>query len=242
MDTHKQAPHLSRDGEALSQALERVGCPICLVAQEAMQRVMDHWLYDGFTDAGNRQQLRCTQGFCPRHTWQLAQLPAAFQLAQVYHDLLPQALQELDKLGRRPQTTRRHRWLTRLFPWHNVPENSPDAHAHTQCPFCQQQRAIEAHLAESLASLVCRGGMSEKLSQSGGVCRPHFAQTYNAASNDEQRGLLLTCQRASIQRLQDELEEMVRKHDYRFQHEQPGDEMTSWRRVLELFAGKAGVR
>ncbi len=242
MHTKEQAPPFSRDGEALSQALEGVGCPICLVTQERMQRVMDHWRYDGFTDTENRRILVRAQGFCPRHTWQLAQIPAAFQLAQVYHDLLPQVLTDLDKLAQRQRTTRFHTWLKRFFPWRKIPEQTLDALSYVQCPFCKQQRDIEARLADSLASCVSAEPLHEKLSQSGGVCLPHFTLTYHAATNEGQREMLLTCQRACVQRLQEELEEMVRKHDYRFLQEQQGDEMTSWSRALELFAGHPGAR
>jgi hypothetical protein len=45
-----------------------------------------------------------------------------------------------------------------------------------------------------------------------------------------------------MRRVLDEVEELVRKHDYRFRDEPQGDEMTSWRRAAELCAGQPGVR
>ncbi|HEV2583635.1 MAG TPA: hypothetical protein VGT44_22430 [Ktedonobacteraceae bacterium] len=39
-----------------------------------------------------------------------------------------------------------------------------------------------------------------------------------------------------------EVQELVRKHDYRYQLEARGDEMTSWRRAAQICAGQPGVR
>lgn len=39
----------------------------------------------------------------------------------------------------------------------------------------------------------------------------------------------------------DEVKELVRKHDYRFEDESQGEEMTSWRRAAELCAGNPNV-
>lgn len=52
---------------------------------------------------------------------------------------------------------------------------------------------------------------------------------------------LLTCQRACVRRVLEEVRELVRKHDYRFSQEARGEEMVSWRRAAELCAGNSGV-
>jgi len=51
-------------------------------------------------------------------------------------------------------------------------------------------------------------------------------------------GEFTTC----IRRIQEELGELVRKHDYRFSDEPRGNEMLSWRRGAKLCAGNPGVR
>jgi hypothetical protein len=45
-----------------------------------------------------------------------------------------------------------------------------------------------------------------------------------------------------VQRVLAEVRELIRKHDYRFQQESHGEEMTAWRRAAELCAGNPGVR
>jgi len=53
---------------------------------------------------------------------------------------------------------------------------------------------------------------------------------------------LLACQQVCMQRILGEIQELLRKHDYRFSDEVRGNEMTSWRRAAELCAGNPGVR
>ena len=55
-------------------------------------------------------------------------------------------------------------------------------------------------------------------------------------------GHLLDCQRTCIQRVLEEVRELIRKHDYRFSDEPRGDEMLSWRRAAVLCAGNPGIR
>jgi len=53
---------------------------------------------------------------------------------------------------------------------------------------------------------------------------------------------LLECQQVCMQRTLEEVQELIRKHDYRFGDEARGQEMTAWRRAAELCAGNPGVR
>ena len=53
---------------------------------------------------------------------------------------------------------------------------------------------------------------------------------------------LLECQQVCMQRTLEEVQELIRKHNYRFGDEARGQEMTAWRRAAELCAGNPGVR
>ena len=41
-----------------------------------------------------------------------------------------------------------------------------------------------------------------------------------------------------LQRLEGQLSELIRKHDYRFKDEARGSEMTSWKRAAGIVAGE----
>jgi hypothetical protein len=86
--------------------------------------------------------------------------------------------------------------------------------------------------------------MEALLSSSTGLCLPHFAQARVLAGESDTALLrsLVQCQQRCLQGVLGEVEELVRKHDYRFEDEPRGNEMTSWRRAAQLCAGNRGVR
>jgi hypothetical protein len=50
--------------------------------------------------------------------------------------------------------------------------------------------------------------------------------------------LLRQTQAACLQRLDEQLGELIRKHDYRFKDEARGSEMVSWKKAAGLVAGE----
>ena len=87
----------SRDAASLRAACEHEGCPVCTLVFESVQHFMDTWQYEGFTDVEHRHLLIQSRGFCPLHTWQLAQSNAPFQLAVVYQEVLTEILDDLKR-------------------------------------------------------------------------------------------------------------------------------------------------
>lgn len=242
-------PHRSRDSDALQAAFGHEGCPVCQVLLASMQQVMDAWQYEGFTDVQHRHEVITTRGFCPLHTWQLAQLNTAFQLGIIYRDILADVLPAL-QLER--DTAMQHNILGNNLPawrrWlkgaHQQAEADYAQPAFQACSFCQSRDRMEHRLIETLVEQMRVEDMRIGLRLSTGLCLLHFSQAHElaAAHSDEALRTLLNCQTTCLQRVYDEVQELVRKHEYRASHESPGEEMTSWRRAAELCAGNPGVR
>jgi hypothetical protein len=243
----------SGDAEALRSAFKREGCPVCTVVMESMNRVMDSWNYEGFTDVEHRHELIRTHGFCPLHTWQLAQRDNTFQLAVVYREVLTNILENFDqesdgKHGEAATQGNTPGWLGKVQHWFQADAASLSspveiALLYEHCPLCRSRADIELRIVQTLVEVIATGEAQELLRQSTGLCRPHFMQANDYAkehaSGNEQ--FLVQCQRACLQRTLAEVEELVRKHDYRFLDEARGDEMTSWRRAAKLCVGNSGV-
>src|SRR5712692_11581465 len=87
----------SRDSDFLRAAFEREGCPVCTVVLEYVEISIDSWEYEGFSDVQHRHELIRSRGFCPLHTWQLAQRPNAFRLGLIYNEVLTGVLHDLDR-------------------------------------------------------------------------------------------------------------------------------------------------
>lgn len=243
MPEQQEMPDNSRDADALRAAFGREGCPMCTVTLESMDRVMDGWNYEGFTDVEHRFELIRSRGFCPLHTWQLAKRNNAFQLAVIYREILTDIL---PKLGNgEPARKERQSWGVQLAKrFGKSPSPIEIVPNYDLCPLCLRRADIEERLTTTLLNMIASEETRTQLSQSTGLCLPHFEYVYSRAqAADPQRASdALACQRVCMQRVLDDVGELARKHDYRFLDEQRGDEMTSWRRAAALFTGNAGVR
>jgi hypothetical protein len=236
----------SRDAESFYAACEQEGCPVCLVVQETVERAMETWRYEGFTDVIHRQELTRRRGFCPRHTWQLAQGHCAFQLAVVYQEVLSDLLATMNWEQRLPRRT----WLRSLTEWIASMKGWLFSYAFPAedltrlCLFCQIQTEAEQRVIERLVVMVQFEEVQKLLCGSTGLCHQHFLQAFQMTrqSYSQDCHLLLVCQQTCLQRTLDELRELIRKHDYRFAEEPRGQEMTSWRRAAQLCAGNLGIR
>jgi hypothetical protein len=239
------AANRSRDADSLRAAFGREGCPVCIVVLESMQLAMDGWQYEGFTDVEQRHELIRSRGFCPLHTWQLAQHNTAFQLALVYSGVLPDVLARLKQDAARHSIPERpSRWSRWWKRWTRRPATTYAEPAFERCPFCRSRASVEQRLISTLLELLLSEEIRGLLSQSTGLCLLHFTQAHARAEERDPLQLhsLLECQQVCTQRILGEVEELIRKHDYRFGDETHGDEMTAWRRAAQLCAGNPGVR
>lgn len=242
----------SRDSDSLHAACGREGCPVCTVVLEYLDRSIDHWEYEGFSDVAHRYELINSRGFCPLHTWQLAQRSNGFRLGLIYNEILTDVEQQLENeyrglVATDDAVTKREpilkRWQRTWF--HRGDEASTKVNSRfDQCPFCRTRSAVEQRVVSTLVQQLHFEEMRQLLSQSTGLCMVHLEQAKQLAERAEPTiaGHLLACQLTCIRRVQEDLRELVRKHDYRFSDEPRGNEMLSWRRGAELCAGNPGVR
>lgn len=237
----------SHDTASLRAACKREGCPICTLVIESVQHFMDTWQYEGFTDVEHRHLLIQSRGFCPLHTWQLAQNKAPFQLAVIYQEVLTEILDDLNRDTHTlttvspdeaaPETAWKKLWKRKGRPHKTI------GPAYDRCPICRIRAAAEERFTGTLLEHLPSQEMRTLLSQSTGLCLQHFAQARRRAESSDPAILssLLDCQRTCMQRTLEELRESIRKHDYRYLDEPRGSEMTSWRRAAQLCAGNPGV-
>lgn len=235
----------SRDAEVLRAAYGREGCPVCLVVLESLEHSMDVWEFEGFTNVEHRHQLIRSRGFCPLHTWQLAQRHNAFQLALVYNEVLTDVLQELDADDSQVSPNRGAPKRGSIWNrgWRKRNHQGETRPAFEDCPFCQSRDSVQERLISTLVQLLKHEEERTLLSRSTGLCLTHLTQARQFAEEHHPENVphLLIIERTCLQRVVEELRELARKHDYRFSNEAQGDEMLSWRRGAELSAGNPGM-
>ena len=108
----------------------------------------------------------------------------------------------------------------------------PDA----PCPACTAQQEADRRYVRALAA-----GLEHPTAQTivwsalkthAGLCVPHVEQIA-AAATPFSAMRLLKVESERLETLQAELEEIIRKNDYRFRGETWGEEKNAWKRALE---------
>lgn len=205
----------------LLEACQESGCPLCTLEQEAARRYLDSLFYESVNNPAVRERLRDSRGFCREHAWLVVneRLSDALGIAVVYRDILSTVLKDLEE---------EPRWSR---------EEKGDAPSPESCPACRQQKeATETMLAVLLGHLDSHE-LRAALLQSDGLCLQHLLLALKSARREAARRQLLEIQRQKIASLLAELDEFIRKNDYRFSGEGFGPEGDSWKRALGLAAG-----
>jgi hypothetical protein len=223
-----------QDYQVVFDACSQNGCPICRLAYESLTRYLETWKYELFTDVELRAQLRRTQGFCHAHTWQLVRMGATLQLAQSYQEIVSDAIDNLQQ--KTPSSSSSA--LRRLF---GGSQNHMTSTSTTQCPACLRQVQAEERYADSFRQVILDETFRTHFSSSHGLCLHHFQLVCTLKTPqpsgpwlDSIRSAQLQC----LQKLDRDLTELIRKHDYHFQYEQRGAEMYSWILAAGIVAGE----
>jgi hypothetical protein len=94
---------------------------------------------------------------------------------------------------------------------------------------------------EILLDYISEEDFGREFSRSSGVCFPHLTIAVEKYPGHRNLGMLIQKQMKKWESLKAELEEFIRKHDYKYADEPRGEESDSWMRALEMLAGKREV-
>jgi len=157
---------------------------------------------------------------------------ANLQLAQAYRDILSDMIEQLQNGSGDTIPQHSGGLLRRLF---------DTKREQSGCPACRQRENAELRYINSFRKALLDNAFYEQFSSSQGLCLDHFRLTCSLKMSDtpgEWLPLLRKAQLACLQRLDEQLGELIRKHDYRFKDEERGPEMLSWKRAAGLVAGE----
>lgn len=224
-------------------ALTLPGCPLCRLIAEFTDQYLDRLIYENVNDPGLRRKIRQARGFCKEHAWGLARRGAALGVSIIMHDVLKEVLKAMNE-GRfqalptisltRVQEAlnpKKPRSATTKF----VSKLSPQA----TCPVCVRAREMEeAYYNAFLDNLLGEDGLLPLYSASDGLCLPHFWQVLKRVDREATFKALVNAQRDIWAGLEEQLNEAIRKSDYRFSGEPLGEEGKAWLRALAVVAGE----
>jgi hypothetical protein len=240
-----------RTRDDLLEAMGKRACPLCVLVERIERRAVDLFLYDQVNDISRRDALRASRGLCREHTAMLAEGRSALGVAIVSRDVLRAMTAELENYrGERregesdsapPQPSAiSASSAVKSFLSSALGKGSAQLAARVgpqaPCPMCAERPRVEAPLIGGLLRNFGDAEFAAAFEDCGGLCRVHLANTLRAADPSSARALAAR-QAKAWRRLEAELDEFIRKHDYRFQGEVLDLERDVWRRALRLTSG-----
>ena len=215
-------------------ALATEGCAFCSLVARSLNRYVSALLYESVNSPPMRQRLRDSYGFCAIHSEMVRVARSASGAAIIQRDLLQTLARRLGEEQSAPSS-----WLEDLFrppKATKISQLAPDS----VCAVCIVAEERERDYVDVLLAHLDDAEMIAAFRQSSGLCLPHL-RTALGRAQPLQAGRLKAEQLVIWQRLIAELDEFIRKLDYRFSHEPMGDEGDAWIRALALVAGAPQV-
>ncbi len=225
----------------LRETLITPGCPICALAHKVVQRALESLAYEYANDYQMQARLRTARGFCNEHAWQLAALPGAALDVAILSRAVLMEMQEILKRHSRGESAPVSLWQRlRTGQSGDSAALASALEAQGPCPLCETRTEAETQYLGLLLEHLDEPEMQAALEQSGGLCWPHLRQALHLPQTPHV-ATLLSIQERCTARLIEELNELIRKYDYRFTHEEPGAERGSWLRANALISGSKGL-
>ena len=197
----------------LSDALEEKTCPICFLVQKSEYKYMNTLFYEFVNDPGVRRRLRKSYGFCTKHAQLAKKMDNHLGVAIIYQDICSTIIEKMEEEKEIPSLGER-------------------------CSLCELADEVEKDYLQIFIENFSHKNFQDHYRQSFGLCMHHFLVVYSRLSGQGEKDTFKQYQMDSLRKYSSELEEFIRKHDYRFSNEKFGQEATSWRKVVDKLAGK----
>jgi len=237
--------------ELLHAFEEQSSCPVCYLTQQIVSKYLDWIAYESVSDLDIRARLRGALGYCSAHGQAWLQQSDTLATAIIYNDVFTQVrdilrgpLAALE--GETPGST--HAGDTLMSKLRGVLPGSPSGNETGQtiasalrpqeaCPACVYSLEVEQRLVGAFAKGTGTADfMSAYQRHPVGLCLPHLRAILVAVRD---RAILRDLLRAYYDRLEKtcaELQEVIRKNDYRYRSEPHGSEFSAPARSV----GQAG--
>jgi hypothetical protein len=210
----------------LQVALEEPGCAICALTLRNLERFFAGLVYEKINDISLRAAIRGAAGFCAAHGAMLREARSALGIAIVQRDVLRASAAALRDGAAGAGQGRG--WRAALFGGGDAGLPPPG----DLCPACRLADEQVAQWTDLLARHY--GELRPAFQRSSGLCRAHLRATLGRG----QRGAELREDQLAIwARIEEELDEFIRKHDHQFTGEEVGPERDAWSRATALLAG-----
>ena len=191
---------------------EQDDCPICLMRQKWADEFIDAFLYEGVNDRNFRKIIRDNGGMCRKHAYDMMAQGDPLAHSILYSDLIGTYLKNIDA------------------------KNKPG------CLVCSKEvEADEVTYRAFMEYFSCDEAFYNKFADTKScICRPHLKELkIRFKKNKTLLDGLYEVQIKNLEVAKEHLDEIVRKHDYRYAGEALTDEeKLAWQRAVKLMVGR----
>jgi hypothetical protein len=196
--------------------LKDPACPVCAQARASLKNFLDSYLYEGVNDDANWNALAAAGGWCARHAKDLEGFSDGLAVSLFYRQEIRKRLKRLGEKESKPGFFSRSK-------------------AKAPCPGCVYQGEIEAGQLHLLSRALGEPEFWAAWEAHPGACIPHASALQGHMSGalaEKTAGLA----QAKLEALCAELDEFVKKNDYR-NTAKMGSEADAWKRALRRLYG-----
>ena len=226
----------------LKEGLKSDGCPICYIIHKSLKKYFEYLLREYALDVTVHKKMIAAMGMCNTHTWILAESKDELGIASLFETTLHKEIKLLrntNELGLQNLTvnSKNERKLEK-FKKEILKLLLPKG----LCIACQQQKENESYYTHEMA-ILCEDEEFNKYYERDEVllCRFHFLLLINETKNKDVINYFINKQRIKLDKLNYQLSEFLRKHDYRFKKEMTDLDRKSWKRLLEYLGSKPNI-
>ena len=213
--------------------------------QNNVERYLASQFYENVNSPKWREKLRGSLGFCREHAWLAVdrRLGDALGYSIIYWDVINSILSALDEKNIVERPSRRPSFLRRI-PEQTRPMLEKILYAMTprkHCPICDYRVETRDDILSALIKGLETPEFINALRASQGLCLPHLRQALEKIPEVAADEKLLLIQREKLDELKVELEEFIRRNDYRNFQSGFGREGDAWLRAIALVVGRKNV-
>ena len=222
----------------LLDAFKQPGCAICLLSGRSVRRYLDGLFYEYVNDPTARDSLLNSHGFCAEHAGLLLETRIADALGAsiIYKNIVKIILENFPKpspastLSSVSNPSKEHARLIRKF------LSASDFPG--RCPACEQRDASVNRAIDGLSKSLDDESLQLAFQVSDGLCFSHLAKLLDRTESLDEIKFLLSDAQNKLGTLLSEMDELIRKNDYRFQSEGITErEGHAWRKAMRMISG-----
>jgi hypothetical protein len=199
-------------------------CALCKLEADAIHAYFDAIMYEAVNDPKVRLELAKAHGYCHRHAHFLFELRDSLGVAILYQDQVKLFMDLFAKKGADELNRNQQRY------------NIDGA-----CPACRNQVETRCRYVNTLIEGWHEPEIKSAYEAAAGFCVPHLAILLETVKDTVISDQLFAIERNHLTGLWDELQEFIRKHDYRYSDEPYGPESNSWIRAIRKLTGAKEV-